>query len=276
MKTKTSAALVLTVLLAACGGGGDSGSDNSSQGTTPAPSGSTPAPTPGPVETPKPAPTPVPVPTPAPAPNVDPPVAQPQPEPEPAEGTYITGKMLQQVLLFANNHDTYLYRNGNTNDAMAFGYQYNYDFKLTVYSGPFSTSYTNPIPNTTLNLGFTFASGNMEFLEDVQIYSSNGTQWKSTPLFSKERFVVDPNKKYVLNRTHHQWNAVDDSGWFLQLQLSSFDPSNTAFRLCYHTRVPMTIRLQCLVFDKLTGEYRTSTIADDSYGLGSVNYVSVP
>jgi hypothetical protein len=79
-----------------------------------------------------------------------------------------------------------------------------------------------------------------------------------------------PNSPAVLDQgSLAEWTAP---GYFAQLQVKSDQEHAFAFRLCWHVQVPEVVRLSCLRFDRLTGQYIGPWVADDSQGAGSLTW----
>jgi len=209
---------------------------------------------------------PVPVPVPVPPPPAPSP---PPPPPVPAPGTYIEGDVLAKAIVYTSQRNVFLVPNGDTSKPGVTIGNSSYDFRFAAHSSLYGYS-PNPInfPPFALYGTFTYASGAMQLQPDLTVYS-----FYEQMLFSADsRFTIGVREKFVLDKTYQQWTSIDDDKWFVQLQLGTYPASNTAFQLCYHIRTPHVIRRQCGVFDKLTADFRTAIIIDDSRGTGAVTY----
>lgn len=107
------------------------------------------------------------------------------------------------------------------------------------------------------------------------IWSLAGWQERNDPLVRNSPFVIRDNDKLTLNTTIAEWRLEPN---FVQLQVSTYDPSPAVFRLCLHLRLgaaqDVVRRLACSLHDKDTALLRGVQILDDSAGIGGMEYRS--
>ena len=89
------------------------------------------------------------------------------------------------------------------------------------------------------------------------------------PLLREAPFVIRDIDQFQMDTTVAEWRLARN---FMQLQISTFIPSNTVFRLCLHLALDGTKRLSCTLRDKLNGTMRGVQVLDDSAGLGTIEY----
>ena len=311
-KKRAAATGVIALLLAGCGGGGD---DSPVAAAPPAVSSNPPPP--APVATPVAAPivgqpittNPVPdtkpidaqTPAPVPSPGSPPAATPPAPPPEPAPGTYILGSTVKAALTSKNptslaNCDGYQYyyyyyrqecdtaayeaRDGvpdRTKDSVHVGFSKS-PTALTHYAYPNNYNYNSPnpkFPEGTVSFNIVYPGGVFALGKEMTSWS-NGS---ATALFRESGdFVIKDDHKFILNTSAATWYGVEGSPWFVQLQISTFAPSNTVFKICMHEYFPtagsQTVRrLACTLHNKDTGQYRGTQVLDDSRGLGVTEYL---
>jgi hypothetical protein len=91
-------------------------------------------------------------------------------------------------------------------------------------------------------------------------------------------YVVKDDHKFILNTSAATWYGVEGEPWFVPLQISTYAPSNTVLKICFHKYSPsagtQTVRrLACTLHNKDTGAYRGTQVLDDSRGLGVTEYL---
>jgi hypothetical protein len=164
-------------------------------------------------------------------------------------------------------------------DAIYAGF-YKSPTRLSHYSYPRGYNYNSPNPK--------YPEGSVEFsiVYPNGVFALGGTitTWSNGAAKALVRkagdFVIKDDLKFILNTSAATWEGVEGEPWFVQLQISTYAPSNTVFKICMHEYFPtagtQTLRrLACTLHNKDTGQYRGTQVLDDSRGLGVTEYLPV-
>lgn len=227
-----------------------------------------------------------------------PPVAAAPPAPpkpaEPAPGTYVLGKVVKAAFAsspsdlgtcstyqyyyyyYLQDCDTAAYESSNgvpdvTKQAVYVG-NYLSTQTFSHYSYPQNYNYAsgNPkYPQSSMDFAVVYPGGVFALGKTVTTYS-NG---QSKALVRDEDFVIKDDLKFILNTSAATWKGVEGDPYFLQLQVSTYAPSSTVFKVCMHQYFPGVRRLACTLHDKDSGDYKGTQVLDDSRQLGSTEYL---
>lgn len=273
---------VVALLLAGCGGGSEGTAVSPSPAAPPV--AAAPSPTPPPAEPPAKAPEPAPIPAaPKPPPAPEPPAPEPPAASPPPERPFVYGYLVKAAINSAadfisayevnpvtglpdTSQDRVLLAMFQGNDWEHRSQPQAYRCPVVEECGP-QNEHAYPFHGVFIEK-LTTATGEFA-LGASALWSIAGWQDRNPPLWRDSPFVIRDNDKLTLNTTIAQWRAEPN---FVQLQVSTFDPSNTVFRLCLHLRLDLVRRLACTLHDKDTALLRGAQILDDSAGLGGIEY----
>lgn len=227
---------------------------------------------------------------PTPAPNPTPPA----PPPEPGPGTYVLGNVVKAALRsnpnnLGNCNQQYYYYSYNTAcDTTAYeavggkadrskqgihvGFWTGATY-LSHYSYPTNYDYGNPnpkYPHASTSFQIVYPQNIFALGRTVTTYSNNA---EKALVRTQGDFEIRDDHKFILNISAATWNGVDGEPYFLQLQVSTFSPSSTVFKVCMHQYFPGVRRLACTLHDKDSGAYKGTQVLDDSRQLGSTEYL---
>lgn len=279
MYTKFSLPAV-ALIVAACGSGGTGdASEPPPAAASPAPPAASPVPTPitPPIASPAPAPSPVSSIPPAPPKAPEPPAGTPTPPPvaPPAEGTYVPGNLVQ-VAIATTIDGLQAYEPDGDGVTMFNGFGTNWtrwtqpqDYRCPESICPVRNVRSYPFSGIRFDAAY-IPGGDM-VLGPTAHWSSAGWGDRNPPLTRSTAFTIKPTDKLPLDTTIAQWN---DGKYYVQIQVGTYQPSNTVFRLCLHIILPDVKNLSCTLHDRINGALRGLQVIDDSAGLGAIEYRS--
>jgi hypothetical protein len=207
----------------------------------------------------------------------------PAPPPQPAAGTFILGRVVKDAILAQNNQQfeaveidraTKLPREDGTRVSVNFYTSPTFFSQNSYLTGDFSTQTKFPYGGNDFPVGYSnegfFTLGRM-----ITAYTyANGIS-KATALVRRAGdFEIKDDHKFIIDTTSAEWRGTElDPNAFVQLQIASYSPSNTVFKLCLHQSFGDVRRLACTLHNKDTGVRRGVQVIDDSRNIGQIEYL---